>query len=425
LDILEQMKNSYYERLSSLNLAADAIVDEFRHFFTMFQTGYRLQVKQYPLYRFEVRVKTWESIAEKIDRKVQYKDAASLDHIPDLIGFFIIVELGEDVEKVVRLIEKERKDLFRFSHITSLVHYPTRHENGKMSHHYDGVYTWNDQKFNFEIQIRSEVENLWSNIEHMSFYKNKVKSRNDRILNRLKEHSYNLLLQADDVLSILRRERMKNDMLDLKEKMMDALEGLFDGIKIRDVEAVSGYMYECWAMPFDRMTVEDFEHFFVSSAKVEDRQVRDLLEGYIPDSTHRRLHRYLMENLTLSDSVILKIGIATNEPEAALEYLLTDMEEACCSSCGEWVDYDDADFFAARVEMRGDFYCRDCAERILKYCEACGTVMTSTRICMACASRMAEKNKKSRREPERLPADDDRPGGFTALCFLAPPGADQ
>ena len=391
MDILEQMKKSYYDNLSSLNLAAETIVDEIRHFFVMFQTGYRMQVKQYPLYRFDVRVKTWESISDKIERKLQYKNATSLDDIPDLIGFFIIVELDEDVEKVVRLFEKQKEDLFTFSHITSLTHYPTKHENGKLTHHYDGVYAWRDIKYNFEIQVRSEVENLWSNIEHMSFYKNRVKSRNDRILNRLKEHSYNLLLQADDVLSILRRERMKNDMLDLKEKMMDALESLFDGIKIRDVEAISGYMYECWAMPFDKMTVEDFEQFFASSVKVEDLEVNQLLESYRSEKTHRRLHRYLKENLTLSDSVILKIGIATNEPEAAMEYLLADMEEACCSSCGEWVDYDDADFFAARVEMRGDFYCRDCAQRILKYCEVCGTVLTSGKICMACASRIAQK----------------------------------
>ncbi len=391
MDILEQMKKSYHDNLHNINSAAETIVDEMKHFFAMFQTGYRLQVKQYPLYRFEARVKTWESISEKVDRKIQYKNASSLEDIPDLIGFFIIVELDEDVEKVVRLLEKEKKDLFRFSRITSLVHYPTRHENGKLTHHYDGVYVLESKRFNFEIQVRSEVENLWSNIEHMSFYKNKTKSRNDRILNRLKDHSYNLLLQADNVLSILRRERMKNDMLDLKEKMMDALEGLFDGIKIRDVEAISGYMYECWPLPFDRMTVEDFEHFFASSVKVEEHQVRELLESHTPDSIHRRLHRYLKDNLTLSDGVILRIGIATNESEAALEYLLTDMEEVCCGSCGEWVDYDDADFLANRVDMRGEFYCRDCAQKILKHCNICGIVLTSEDTCQDCASRLSGK----------------------------------
>ncbi|MFZ5646614.1 MAG: hypothetical protein ACOY30_03230 [Bacillota bacterium] len=393
MNILEQMKASYLENFASFSLAAEAIVDELKDFFAMFRTGHRLQVKQYPLYRFETRVKSWESIADKLERKVEYKNATSLDDIPDIIGVYVIVELDEDVEKVVRLIEKERKELFRFTHITSLEHFLTRHENGKQTHHYDGVYTWQESRFNFEIQVRSEVENLWSNIEHMSFYKNKTKSRNDRILNRLKEHSYNLLLQADEVLSILRRERMKNDMLDLKEKMMDALEGLFDGIKLRDVEAISGYMYECWDMPFDKMTVEDFEHFFASSVKVTDEAVMELLDRYKPDSIHGRLHRYLMENLTLSDSVVLKIGIATNEPEAAVEYLLTDMEEACCSSCGEWVDYNDADFFASHVDMRGDFYCRDCAEKLLKLCEVCGTVLTSGKICLHCASRMDEKSK--------------------------------
>lgn len=401
MNVLEQMKKSYYDNYSNFNLAAEAIVDEIKHFFAMFQTIYRLQIKQYPLYRFEVRVKTWDSISEKIERKVQYKDAKTLDDIPDLIGIYIIVELDEDVEKVVRLFEKEKKDLARFSHIASLTHYPTRHENGKMTHHYDGVMVWNNTRFNFEIQVRSEVENLWSTIEHMSFYKNRIKSRNDRILNRLKDHSYNLLLQADEVLSILRRERMKNDMLDLKEKMMDALEVLFDGIKLRDVEAISGYMYDCWAMPFDKMTVEDFEHFFSSSARVTDEEVMHLLANYQPDNTHRRLHNYLKENITISDSIILKIGIATNESEAAMDYLLMDMEEACCSACGEWVDYNDADFFASNVEMRGDFYCRDCALKLLKYCRVCGSVLTSDNVCMSCAARMAERKKLPKNSGDR------------------------
>lgn len=392
-DTLENMKKSYYEDISNFSLAAEAIVDELKDFIAMFRIGHRLQVKQYPLYRFETRVKSWESIADKLARKDQYKNAASLDDLPDIIGIYIIVELDEDVEKMVRLLEKEKNDLFRFTHIVSLTHYLTAHENGKHSHHFDGIYAWQETRFNFEVQVRSEVENLWSNIEHMSFYKNKVKSRNDRILNRLKEHSYNLLLQADEVLSILRRERMKNDMLDLKEKMMDALEGLFDGIKIRDVEAISGYMYECWAMPFEKMTVEDFEHFFASSVKVDDQAVSELLEVYKPESTHRRLHKYLKDNMTISDSVILRIGIATNEPEAAVEYLLMDMEEACCKSCGEWVDYNDADFFAAKVDMRGDFYCRDCAEKLLKYCEICGNVLTSGKICLSCTSRLSNKKK--------------------------------
>ena len=391
MDILKQMEISYYNNISNLNLAANSILDAFKYFFELFQTSYRMQVKQYPLYRFEVRVKTWDSIADKIERKVEYKNATSLDDIPDLIGFYIVVELGEDIEKVVRLLEKEKNELLGVSNIESLTHYPTKHENGKMTHHYDGVYIWKDHKFNFEIQVRNEVENLWSNIEHMSFYKNKVKSRNDRILNKLKEHSYNLLLQADDVLSILRRERMKNDILDLKEKMMDALEGLFDDIKLRDVNAISGYLYECWAMPFDKMTVEDFEHFFSASEKVEDQQVITLLEDYLPDTIHRRLHLYLKDNLTLSDNIILKIGIATDDSESALEYLLSDMEEVRCSSCKEWMDYDDADFFATRVEMRGDFYCRECAQKILKYCEICGSTLTSSKICIACTSRLSDK----------------------------------
>lgn len=393
--ILEEMKQAYYDNYTDYSATADAIVEDLQSFFTHFQRAHRLQIKQYPLYRFESRIKSWDSIADKIERKVEYRGARSLNDLHDIIGIYIIVELVEDVDKVVKLFEKEKIFLLTESHITSLQYSPTRHENGFVSIHYDGVYSLKAASanaiYNFEIQVRSEVENLWSNIEHMSFYKNRAKNRNDRILNRLKEHSYNLLLQSDDVLNILRRERMKNDLLDLKEKMMEALEGTFDGVKIRDVEAISGYMYECWELPFDIITVEEFEHIFDLAARVKDDQVTEVLDNYITNEQHQRLFYYLKNNMSLSDSIILKIGISSGEDGAAMDYLLSDMEEVSCSACKQWLDYNDADFFASNVEMRGDFYCRDCAEKKLNTCNICGSVMTTGKVCMACTSKFAKK----------------------------------
>ncbi len=393
MDIIEKMKQEYYNNISIINNAAEELLTDFKLFFKKHQTEYRLQIRKYPLYRFEIRIKSWESIADKITLKDEYKNASSLNDLPDLIGFLIIVELEEDVENVIELLKKEKKELFRLTQVASLKYLPTTHENGKMNHHYDGIYVWEGRKFNFEIQVRSEVENLWSNIEHMSFYKNKVKSRNDRILNRLKEHSYNLLHQADDVLSILRRERVKNDILDLKEKMMDALEALFDGIKFRDVVAISGYMYDCWALPYEKMTVEDFENFFVPPAKINDKQVLEALENYTPEKTHLRLYKYLKENLTLSDIIILKIGIANDQALDSIEYLLREMEETRCSSCGEWLNYDDSCFFANKVKTQGTTcYCKDCASKKLKPCEVCGSVLTNEKICLSCTSKIVKSN---------------------------------
>ncbi|NTW05195.1 MAG: hypothetical protein HGA27_03640 [Peptococcaceae bacterium] len=390
MEIIKNMKKTYYKNISKIGQASEELMTDFKKFFSKNQTPYRLQVRKYPLYRFEIRIKSWESIEEKIERKEQYKNATSLGDIPDIIGFLIIVELEEDVENVIALLEREKKELIRLTPIAYLEYLPTTHENGKMNHHYDGTYIWEGNKFNFEIQVRSEVENLWSNIEHMSFYKNKVKSRNDRILNRLKEHSYNLLHQADDVLSILRRERMKNDILDLKEKMMDALEVLFDGIKFRDVVAISGYMYDCWELPFEKMTVEDFENFFASSAKITDEKVLQILREYLPEENSQRLHKYLINNLTISDTVILKIGIANNEGSDAVEYLISDMEEVHCDSCGQWMNYDDADYFSGKVEPNDCFYCQDCAHKNLTYCEKCNTVLTNENTCILCSNKTAQ-----------------------------------
>lgn len=391
---MEQMRMAYYDNYFDYCTAIESLAEELKEFFSRFQGTYRLQIKQYPLYRFETRVKSWESILHKIKHRGEYKNVTRLDEIRDILGVCIIVELDEDVENVVKLFEKEKTALYALSHISSLVHSPTRHANGKLTHHYDGVYSLKGKdsmtNFKFEIQVKSEVENLWSNIEHMSFYKNRVKSRNERILNRLKEHSYNLLMQADDVLSILRREKMKNDLFNLKEKLWDALEGVFVDIKIREVEAVSGYLYQCWALPFDDITVEELENIFLGGARVRDSEVRQVLEDYVPLAEYERVYHYLKNNLALSDIIVLKIGISSNEPQAAIEYLLSDMEEARCIECGKWVNYDDADFFATHVEMRGDFYCRDCAESFLYYCTSCG-IMTPGKLCTACSSRQQNK----------------------------------
>lgn len=397
---IENIKKQYYENYADICIAADSIVEDLKSFFTTFQRAYLLQIKQYPLYRFESRIKSWESIADKIERKEQYRDVASLYDIPDIIGVYVIVELDEDVDKVIKLFEREKSYLLQHSHVTSLEYSPTRHENGKLSHHYDGVYTLKGrnrlEKYNFEIQLRSEVENLWSNIEHMSFYKNRTKNRNDRILNRLKEHSYNLLLQADDVLSILRRERMKNDLLDLKEKMTEALENVFDGIKIRDIEAISDYLYKCLALPFDSISVEELEQMFIAAARMEREQIDLSLQSFQPVAEHQRLYDYLVANMSLSDEIILKIGLSVAEPRAAIEYLLSSMEEARCKNCGQWLNYADADFFAAMVEMRGDFYCRTCAETLLKYCTVCGSILTTEKICRKCTRKGAKDRRRHR-----------------------------
>lgn len=394
-DNLVEIKKEYFNNYEDYCTAADSIVEDLKAFLEKYRKAYRLQIKQYPLYRLEARIKSWESIAGKIERKERYKNARRLDDLPDIIGVFIIVELTEDMEKVIKLLDKEKHHLLEMSHISSIVHTPTKHENGNLSHHYDCVYSLKARvataNYNFEIQLRCEVENLWSNIEHMSFYKNKSKSRNDKILTRLKEHSYNLLIQADDVLSILRRERMKNDLLTVNEKMYEALDGYFEGIKLRSAEGIAGYLYECWDLPFDVITVEDFERIFAGASRIKEEQIHAVLHSYMPDDMHQRLYDYLLHNMSMSDKIILKTGLFSGDPYTAIDYLLADMEEACCSGCGKWVNYNDADFFAKKVEMRGKFYCRQCAEKNLSYCCACGSVLVPGKYCKSCFAKRQHK----------------------------------
>lgn len=115
---------------------------------------------------FTSRVKERSSLAEKITRKGFYNN---LDDITDILGFRIIVNLENDVDKVLRKIE-DNFDLDRKNCVDKRK--KGNEPFGYQSVHY--VVSLRDERFNdikFEIQIRSMLQHAWAEIEHDLGYK--------------------------------------------------------------------------------------------------------------------------------------------------------------------------------------------------------------------------------------------------------------
>lgn len=135
------------------------------------------------------RVKTKESLKEKIIRKkyyVEYEPDNLINNLVDFIGVKVLCLLNSDE---IILFEKIKND---FCFKTSDQYYTTNNysvnddmiiclkepgkeqnqANGLPIYRIDGKVIYKGEEHLFELQIKSSVNSLWSEVEHVLFYKN-------------------------------------------------------------------------------------------------------------------------------------------------------------------------------------------------------------------------------------------------------------
>lgn len=132
------------------------------------------------------RVKSKESLREKIIRNRFYKDCNTaqdiLDQLSDLIGVTIECRFIEEEYKALLWLRKQltTKDEHGFYtddkvsalHLDLASHQPQLQKNGFSIYRIDGFYEKDNQKINFELQIKALVHSFWGEIEHKLVYKN-------------------------------------------------------------------------------------------------------------------------------------------------------------------------------------------------------------------------------------------------------------
>ena len=154
------------------------------------------------------RVKTWSSLAEKIDRKNKY---SKLEDITDIVGVRVITYYSEDVDRVADIIEAE----FNVDHENSIdkrealepdkfgycsVHYVVQMSSERLALRENQGY----RGIKCEIQIRSVLQHAWAEIEHDTGYKSETPIPKE--LRRSFSRIAGLLEIADKEFNNIRRE---------------------------------------------------------------------------------------------------------------------------------------------------------------------------------------------------------------------------
>ncbi len=134
---------------------------------------------------YSSRVKSENSIRSKIIRRKYYLDYDNpsdiISNLSDIVGVTIECrfiadekELFEQLKTAFKKngspfsIAKDNKNIF----MNFKAFQPQKQKNGFDNYRIDGYYLINNEKVNFELQIKSLINTFWSGIEHEVIYKN-------------------------------------------------------------------------------------------------------------------------------------------------------------------------------------------------------------------------------------------------------------
>ncbi len=185
---------------------------------TIIQQLYRIFFeKRKDIIGINSRVKSPESMKEKIIRKKLYKQYSSsqelIDNMPDVIGIMIECEFIEDEEILFNVI----KNHFEFVneqgysynpdspsiYVNLEMQQPIIQKNGNELFKLDCYYKNGDIKVNFELQIKSLVNSFWCEVEHNIVYKNDYYIPNDEYITEMLSAIRINLISLDKMLHLL------------------------------------------------------------------------------------------------------------------------------------------------------------------------------------------------------------------------------
>lgn len=139
-----------------------------------------------PIHEIQYRIKSIESIKDKLKRKNFSQTVNAIKKLYDIAGIRVICNYLNDIQYIAQLLVNQ-DDITQIKH-SNYIQYPKN--NGYRSFHLIvsvPVYQ-KDGKINVpvEIQIRTIAMDCWASLEHELCYKNEEKTNSD-IKNRLKE----------------------------------------------------------------------------------------------------------------------------------------------------------------------------------------------------------------------------------------------
>ena len=152
----------------------------------------------------ESRIKSIESFQEKIYRKdyiktwdvsddKKFNQQTIATKLPDLLGFRINCFFWQDEKKIYSIL-KEYYDQGHLANVSLDFSENTKQQNGHSIYKLTGLY---NDRYCFEIQIKSIMHNIWGEVEHKTIYKNRNYDVDASNKVAITEEIFNILQASD------------------------------------------------------------------------------------------------------------------------------------------------------------------------------------------------------------------------------------
>ena len=255
------------------------------------------------------RIKTEQSLKEKLIRKRIYKRTSSpeemIDYIGDVIGILIECEFVKNEESIYNAIFSDftkYNDIFAQSNINPKIFLdisetqPQLLKNGTTTYKIDGIYKTDIKTYKFELQIKSMVKVFWSEVEHSIVYKNNYYMPDDTyVVNTLEAIKQNLF-GLDNMLDLINTHTSTINSsslisnLTLNEKLVKQLisetfnDKIMRAIRIKiNIKNVRDLACKFIMREYEKLSPEEQnEHFYLLIERFKQIQKRETLD-YVSD----------------------------------------------------------------------------------------------------------------------------------------------
>lgn len=243
------------------------------------------------------RVKGEKSLKEKIIRKryfIKYENSNELiNNLSDIIGIRINCLLTKEEKKVFDLLKKQfikgedkfwkHKNLESF-YMDFKSPQPEFQQNGKNIYRISAKWKTKDEfEYNIEVQIKSEINVLWGEIEHKLFYKN-----------------YEYLLSQDFYSELM---NLLHDNLNSVEKQLELIKRHLENGN-NDISSSQAYLSKIMYQKFNNKYIE-----LAYGCKLDFRHIYKVATEFYfttPEKTLRELQRAIANIENRSRDIIIK-----------------------------------------------------------------------------------------------------------------------
>jgi len=311
------------------------------------------------------RIKTEQSLKEKLIRKRIYKLTSSpeemVDYIGDVIGILIECEFVKNEESIYKAIFSDftkYNEVFAQSNINPKIfldiseEQPQLLKNGTTTYKIDGIYKSENKTYKFELQIKSMVKVFWSEVEHSIVYKNNYYMPDDTyVVNTLEAIKQNLF-GLDNMLDLINTHTSTINSsslisnLTLNEKLVKQLisetfnDKIMRAIRIKiNIKNVRDLACKFIMREYEKLSYEERnEHFYLLIERFKQIQKRETLDYVSNEKIKFENDKYSVSKTCLFDMIqsdfewdlyfqILKSVLS----ECELEYLISETIELLIS----------------------------------------------------------------------------------------------